>query len=80
VSEANDKPVFRVVRGEPTAAELAALTAVLAARATAGAAETATRASSWSAPAARLRVPLHPGAGAWSAAARVPGARTRADW
>lgn len=65
------RALFRVVRGEPTDAEIAALTVVLAAVA---AADRSTRdvprpPGRWSDPAARLRVPLHPGPGAWRASA-----------
>ncbi|GAA3095153.1 acyl-CoA carboxylase subunit epsilon [Pseudonocardia yunnanensis] len=60
------RAAFRVVRGEPTDEEVAALTVVLAAAA-APAVMTAPAAvrDRWSEPAARLRVPLHPGPGAW---------------
>ncbi len=62
------RALFRVVRGEPTDAELAALTAVLAAAAAASkAADRPAPAAPdrWSDPAARLRGPLVPGPGAW---------------
>ena len=64
------RALFRVVRGEPDDAELAALTVVLAATASAGsAAENApsVRRSGWVDRAAQLRRPLHPGPGAWRA-------------
>jgi hypothetical protein len=56
-----------VVRGEPTDAELAALVAVLAARAGAARAAAATPAPrpSWANPARRLRTPIRPNPGAW---------------
>jgi hypothetical protein len=61
-----DRPFLRVVRGEPTAEELAALVAVLSARAAAGAAAARPRPrSAWAEPAARLRAPLAPGPAAW---------------
>jgi hypothetical protein len=61
------RAAFRVVRGEPTDAELAALTVVLAA-ACAPRAEPAPRSrSAWNDPAARLRGPLSVGPGAWRA-------------
>jgi hypothetical protein len=64
------RALFRVVRGGPTDAELAALTVVLAAVATAPApaADAAPR-SFWNDPAARLRTPLPMGPGAWRASA-----------
>jgi hypothetical protein len=59
-------PLLRVVRGEPTAAELAALVAVLTARAAAGAAARRPRPrSAWADPADRVRAPLAAGPGAW---------------
>ncbi len=65
------RALFRVVRGAPTDAELAALTVVLAAVAAAPAAPrpASPRAarSAWNDPAARLRRPLPVGPGAWRA-------------
>ena len=61
------RALFRVVRGAPTDAELAALTVALLAAAPA--ADTpAPRRSAWSDPAARLRRPLPVGPGAWRVA------------
>lgn len=65
------RALFRVIRGEPTDAEVAALTVVLAAvaaSASASAADPPTGAgtrSAWSEPAAQLRTPLTAGSGAW---------------
>jgi hypothetical protein len=64
------RAMLRVVRGEPTDEELAALTVVLAAAA--AAAETAAPTPArdrWSDPATRFRVALHPGPGAWRTSA-----------
>jgi hypothetical protein len=62
------RALFRVVRGEPSDAEVAALTVVLAAVAAGATASPCPRVvDRWSDPAARLRVPLHPGPGAWRA-------------
>jgi hypothetical protein len=65
------RALFRVVRGEPSDAELAALTVVLAGK-IAGAVATApspeakpAARTAWNDPAARLRRPLTVGAGAW---------------
>jgi hypothetical protein len=60
------RAAFRVVRGEPSDAELAALTVVLAAVAAPrpAPAAPATR-DRWSDPATRFRRQLHPGPGAW---------------
>jgi hypothetical protein len=63
VREDSGPPFLRVVRGEPTAEELAVLVAVLAARPAAVAAPVRPR-PAWSDPARRLRV-ARPGAGAW---------------
>ncbi|QRP45163.1 acyl-CoA carboxylase epsilon subunit [Amycolatopsis sp. FDAARGOS 1241] len=68
----SDRPLLRVVRGNPDDVELAALTAVVAAAAAASAATApapARRASWWSDRATALRAPLHPGDGAWRASA-----------
>jgi hypothetical protein len=56
-------PYLRVVRGEPTAEELAALVAVLTARSAAVAPDPPAR-PAWSDPARRLDV-LRPGPSAW---------------
>jgi Acyl-CoA carboxylase epsilon subunit len=59
------RAMFRVVRGEPTDEELAALTVTLAALAHSDAAPPAAPRSAWNAP--RLRTALQPGPGAWRA-------------
>jgi acyl-CoA carboxylase epsilon subunit len=67
------KPALRIVRGNPSPEELAALAAVVAAAA--GSGDTARPApvrGRWNDPAHSLRRPLHPGAGGWVAAARLP--------
>ena len=61
------RALFRVVRGTPTDAELAALTVALLAAAPVADAPPPRR-SAWSDPAARLRQPLPVGPGAWRAA------------
>ncbi|TQM15205.1 acyl-CoA carboxylase epsilon subunit-like protein [Pseudonocardia kunmingensis] len=61
------RAAFRVVRGNPTDEELAALTVVLAAAASAPASAAPAAHDRWSDPTARFRVPLHPGPGAWKA-------------
>ena len=62
------RALFRVVRGTPTDAELAALTVVLAAAAPRRAPEPVT-CSAWTDPMARIRRPLHAGPGAWHTSA-----------
>lgn len=71
-----DQPLLRVVRGDPTADELAALVAVLAARAAGLAARAAGPAAAahgsrtaWNDPARRMREPLHPRPGGWRGSA-----------
>jgi hypothetical protein len=60
------RALFRVVRGDPTDEEVAALTVVLAAvAATPGATSAPAVRDRWSDPVTRFRVPLHPGPGAW---------------
>ena len=59
------RALFRVVRGTPSDAELAALTVVLAAALSPEPAAPTRPASVWTAPAARMRRPLQPGPDAW---------------
>ena len=65
------RALFRVVRGDPSDAEVAALTVVLAAVAATPIAATPVAAATpavpgrWSDPSARFRAPLCPGPGAW---------------
>lgn len=63
------RPFLRVVRGNPTTEELAAITIVLAARARAAAAQSAVStpaaSSVWSARSRLLREPVAPGPGGW---------------
>jgi Acyl-CoA carboxylase epsilon subunit len=62
-----DRPVLRVVRGDATREEIAALVAVLLSRVAAGSAVTPPRpaGSPWADRSRQLRRPLHPGPGAW---------------
>lgn len=62
---------LQVVHGDPTPEELAALVAVLTARARAAAAadRPEPRRSSWSDPSRRMRRPLPHGPGAWRSSA-----------
>ncbi|PVZ14940.1 acyl-CoA carboxylase subunit epsilon [Actinomycetospora cinnamomea] len=78
MSAANDeesaRPVLRIVRGEPDAVEIAALTAVLAAAGGGGDPEGEAVApvapSTWARPVDLVRGPVHPGPGGWRASAR----------
>ena len=66
----DERPVLRVVKGDATPEEVAALVAVvqgLAAAAAQPAAGPAVPGSTWAAPARRLRTPHHAGPGAWRA-------------
>jgi hypothetical protein len=70
--EAPARPVLRIVRGEPDAAELAALTVVLAA-AGGGDEDEAPEPgppSTWARRTDLVRGPVHPGPGGWRASAR----------
>ena len=66
--EQPERPLLRIVRGEPDAAELAALTAIVAGLAAAPAEEDAPEPrSAWSDRASQVRRPLPHGPGAWRA-------------
>ncbi|MFL6138175.1 MAG: acyl-CoA carboxylase subunit epsilon [Frankiaceae bacterium] len=80
-----ERPLLRVVKGDPTPEELAALVAALvatsAARGTAtGGPPAAQPPSAWADPAGAVRSPLTVGPGAWARSGREPGVRTRAGW
>jgi hypothetical protein len=64
------RPLLRVVKGEPTAEELAALTVVVAALSRRRPRRRPTPVGSWASPAAALRAPLRPGPGGWVASVR----------
>ncbi|WP_433786550.1 acyl-CoA carboxylase epsilon subunit [Actinomycetospora sp. CA-101289] len=69
--EAPARPLLRIVRGEPDAAELAALTVVLAAAG--GGDDEAPEPpppSTWSRRVDLVRGPVHPAPGGWRASAR----------
>jgi hypothetical protein len=68
--EVTSRPVLRVIRGDATPEEIAALLAVVAARAGGPvAAEPAAVRAAWSNRAALMSRPLMPGPGAWRASA-----------
>jgi hypothetical protein len=62
--------MLRVVRGEPAPEELAALVAVVTARAAAPGESGETRLSAWRDPSRLVRQPVFAGPGAWRASAR----------
>jgi hypothetical protein len=74
VSEATEQPqppLLRVVRGEPSAEELAALTVVVAALAQRGGARRRPRpVGAWASAARTHRRPLQAGPGGWQASGR----------
>lgn len=65
----SEPPMLRVVRGNPTDDELAALVVVLTARAASGRVPSDPPRSAWASYWTRPRAPLTPGAGAWRASA-----------
>jgi hypothetical protein len=64
------RPLLRVVRGEPTLEELAAVVAVLGARGASGGGPPAATRSAWSDPAELVRRPLTHGPGQWTRSSR----------
>jgi hypothetical protein len=63
------RPFLRVVRGDPTAEEVAALVAVLASMSASPPAAKARARSTWADPRRRVRTTLPHGPGAWRASA-----------
>jgi hypothetical protein len=64
------RPVLRIVAGNPTAEEIAALVTVLSARSAAvGGEEPPPRRSEWAGHERRMRRPVHPRPGGWRASA-----------
>ena len=74
------RPLLRVVRGNPTPDELAALVAVITTRAAASTADDRFPRSLYADPASSHRTPVRVSDGAWVASGWVPGTRTRAAW
>ena len=68
VSGSEQQPLLRVVRGDATPEEVAALVAVVASLG-APAAPARPRRPEWNAPHRLVRRPLHPGPGGWRASA-----------
>ena len=66
----SEQPLLRVVRGEPTAEELAVLTAVVAALSTRREKRKVTPVGAWASYSDAHRRPFQPGRGAWRAAGR----------
>jgi hypothetical protein len=78
MSSASERPLLRVVKGDPTPEEIAALVAVLSTRA-AAVDESERRTSAYADPVAGHRQPLRVGPGAWVASGWVAGTRTKAE-
>ncbi len=74
------RPLLRIVRGDPSPEEVAALVTVLAARSGGGGDEAPPQPSAWSRPSFAHARPLSVGPGAWRMSATDPRNRTRADW
>ena len=68
--EPEQRPLLRVVKGEPTAEELAALTVVVAALSQRRARRRPTPVGTWASFADGHRRPLQPGPGGWRASGR----------
>ena len=66
----SEQPLLRVVRGEPTAEELAALTVVVAALSTRQERRRVTPVGGWASYADGHRRPFQPGPGGWRASGR----------
>jgi hypothetical protein len=67
---AESPPLLRVVTGQPTPEELAALTVVVAALSQRRPRRQPTPVGAWASPADRVRRPLQAGPGGWRAAGR----------
>jgi hypothetical protein len=67
-----ERPLLAVVRGDATAEEIAALVAVVAARAATATAPPVRPRGAWADPVRRLRRPVRAGPGGWRASASPP--------
>lgn len=74
------RPHLRLIRGNATPEEIAAIVALLAARPASAQAPAPSARSAWADPARALRGPLATGTGAWTRSGLSPGVRTRAGW
>ena len=70
MSDDQDRPLLRVISGDPTDEELAALTVVVAALSWGRRRRRATPLGGWASYADRHRPPLRPGPGGWRASGR----------
>ena len=67
MSDNDEKPILRIVRGEPTAEELAVVTALVSVAGSDADEPSPPVRGRWNDPARSLRQPLYPGCGAWRA-------------
>ena len=71
MSDEKERPLLRVVRGQPTDEELAALTVVVAALSQGRRRGRVAPLGGWASYADRFGAPLRPGPGGWRASGRV---------
>ena len=69
-AEAEDQPLFTVVKGQPTDEELAALVVVFSSLSSAGGSDSRPGTSGWSSYWRSVRRPFHPGPDAWRLSGR----------
>jgi hypothetical protein len=74
------RPLLRVVKGDATAEEIAALVTVLAARSAAAVESPKPSPSAWIYRRAQLSKPIFVGPGEWRRSGFDKGTRTKADW
>jgi hypothetical protein len=74
------RPLLRIVKGDATPEEIAALVTVLAARAAAAVPAPKPQQSPWTYRRAQLSKPVFVGAGEWRRSGFDNGTRTKADW
>jgi hypothetical protein len=74
------RPQLRLIRGNATPEEIAAVVALLAARSVPMEGPSSPVRSAWADPAHALRGQLNAGAGAWRRSGMSSGVRTRAGW
>jgi acyl-CoA carboxylase epsilon subunit len=74
------QPLLRIVKGDATPEEIAALVTVLTARAAAAVPAPKPQPSPWTYRRAQLSKPVFVGAGEWRRSGFDKGTRTKADW
>jgi hypothetical protein len=76
----SQRPLLRIVKGDATPEEVAALVAVLTARAAGAVEAPKPRQSPWTYRRAQLSKPVFTGYGEWRRTGFEKGTRTKADW